>query len=58
MLLIWKSPRICGLRLCIQSKPGTGPKFLKLVVVAFLLGTQDYGNSTMTVRPVSGYWTG
>ena len=30
------------------------PKSLKLVVVAFPLGTQDYGNSTTTGPPVSG----
>ena len=29
------------------------PKSLKLVVVAVLLGTQDYGNSTTTGPPVS-----
>ena len=29
-------------------------KFLKLVVVAFPLGTQDYGDSTTTGPPVSG----
>ena len=41
------------------SIPGRNrPKSLKLVVVAFPLGTQDYGNSTMTGPPVSGYWTG
>ena len=30
------------------------PKSLKLVVVTFLLGAQDYGNSTTTGPPVSG----
>ena len=30
------------------------PKSLELVVVAFPLGTQDYGNSTMTGLSVSG----
>ena len=30
------------------------PKSLKMVVVAFPLGTQDYGNSTTTGKPVSG----
>ena len=30
------------------------PKSLKLVVVAFPLGAQDYGNSTTTGLPVSG----
>ena len=30
------------------------PKSSKLVVVAFPLGVQDYGNSTMTGPPVSG----
>ena len=29
-------------------------KSLKLIVVAFSLSTQDYGNSTMTGQPVSG----
>ena len=30
------------------------PKSLKLVVVAFPVGTQDYGKSTTTGPPVSG----
>ena len=30
------------------------PKSLKLVVVAFPLGAQDYGNSIMTGPPLSG----
>ena len=30
------------------------PKSLKLVVVAFTLGAQDYGNSTANGPPVSG----
>ena len=30
------------------------PKSLKLVVLAFPLGAQDYGNGTMTGSPVSG----
>ena len=29
------------------------PKSLKLVVMVFTLGIQEYGNSTMTVKPVS-----
>ena len=39
----------------VGSIPGRDtPKSLKLVVVAFPLGTQDYGNSTTTGPPVSG----
>ena len=39
----------------VGSIPGSDtPKSLKLVVVAFLLGAQDYGNSTMTGPPVAG----
>ena len=34
------------------------PKSLTLVVVAFPLGAQDYGNSTTTGPPVSELWTG
>ena len=34
------------------------PKSLKLVVVGFPLGTQDYANSTTTGPPVSRSWTG
>ena len=30
------------------------PEFSELVVVAFPLGTKDYGSSTMTGPPVSG----
>ena len=37
----------------VGSIPGRdGPKSLKLVVVAFSLGAQDYGNSASTSRPV------
>ena len=39
----------------VGSIPGCDRlKSLKLVVVAFLLGAQDYGNSTTTGPPVSG----
>ena len=39
----------------VGSIPGRDrPKSLKLVVVAFSLGPQDYGNSTTTGPPVSG----
>ena len=39
----------------VGSIPGCDrPMSVKLVVVAFLLGAQDYGNSTMTGPPVSG----
>ena len=34
------------------------PKSLKVVVMAFPLGAQDYENSTTIGPPVSGYWTG
>ena len=43
----------------VGSIPGCDrPKSLKLVVVAFSLGAQDYGNSTTTGLPLSGEWTG
>ena len=39
----------------VGSIPGRDrPKSLKLVVVAFLLGAQDYGSSTRNGPPVSG----
>ena len=39
----------------VGSNPGRDrPKSIKLVVVAFPFGTQDYGNSTTTGPPVSG----
>ena len=39
----------------VGSIPGRDrPKSLKLVVVAFPLGAQDYGNSTTAGPPVSG----
>ena len=39
----------------VGSIPGRDrPKSLKLIVVAFPLGAQDYGNSTTTGPPVSG----
>ena len=44
-----------GLVVRVGSIPGHDRrKSLKLVVVAFPLGTQDYGNSTMTGLPVAG----
>ena len=43
----------------VGSIPGHNkPKSLKLLVVAFPLRAQDYGNSTTSGPPVSGYWTG
>ena len=43
----------------VGSIPGRDrPKSLKVVVVAFPFGAQDYGNSITTEPPVSGYWTG
>ena len=46
-----RSPRE---REVLDSIPGRDrPKSLKLVVVAFPLGAQDYGNSTATGPPVS-----
>ena len=38
----------------IMSVISTSTKSLNLVVVVFLLGAQDYGNSTTTGSPVSG----
>ena len=39
----------------VDSIPGRdSPKSLKLVVVAFPVGAQDYGNSTTTGPSVSG----
>ena len=39
----------------VGSIPGRDrPKLLKLVVVAFPLGAQDYGKSTTTGLPMSG----
>ena len=39
----------------VSSIPGCDrPKSLKLVVAAFPLGTQDYGNRNTTGPPVSG----
>ena len=38
----------------LSSQLSDRPKSLKLLVVAFPLGAQDYGNGTMTGPPVSG----
>ena len=48
-------PAISRERKIKGSIPGCGrPKTLKLVVAAFSVGAQDYGNSTRTGPPVSG----
>ena len=54
--MIHKVPWPCARELeVIGSIPGRDrPTSFKRVVVAFPLGAQDYGNSTMTDPPVSG----
>ena len=43
---------------CEGEVSGSIPNSLKLVVVAFSLGAQDYGSSITTGPPVSEQWTG
>ena len=52
------SVHLVSKRSWVQSPATTDESLLKkkkkMVVVAFPIGTQDYGNSTMTAQPVSG----
>ena len=53
--LVYEFAALSLSREVVGSIPGRNrPKSLKLVVVAFPLGAQEYGNSTTTGQSVSG----